>query len=230
MWRRDFVKAMVAVPMTARTMLEQQAEAQTAVTPQSSATAPPVTPEPPPATAASPQGLRHQPLGFKPAPMNLVVPDSVAETEARFFDHQQLATLRKLADVMMPPLNGCPGATQAGTAEFLDFLIGVSPADNQEMYQAGLDWLNNESKKQFAKPFAELEEIQVDQLLRPLLKAWMGDHPPQGPVIRFINLAHRDIRMATMNSPLWSVALVASGERAPGIDLYWSPIDPDIEK
>ena len=247
MRRRDFVKAMVAVPVTAKTLLGQQTAppqtpgtttaAQTsgigaapqtpgaaAVSPASGAAAPP-----PAAATASHEGFRRQSLGFKAPPITSVIPDAVAETEAHFFNDEQMATLRKLCDILMPALNGYPGATQAGTPEFIDFLIGASPADRQQMYQAGLDRLNSEAKKQFGSPFAEVNTAQADTLLRPLLVTWMSDHPPTEPFIHFINVTHRDIRTATMNSQAWSVAATAAGERAPGIGLYWSPIDPDIQ-
>ena len=247
MRRRDFVKGIAAVPIAAKTMLGQQTTApQTPGTttapqtsgigaaPQTPGTTPPSpasgTAAPPPAPeTASHEVFRRQSLGFKAPPINSVVPDAVAKTNAHFFDERQSATLRKLCEILMPPLNGYPGAIQAGTPEFIDFLVGASPAEQQQMYQAGLDRLNSESKKQFGCPFAEVNPTQADKLIRPSLATWMSDHPPTEPFMHFINIAHRDIRTATMNSQLWSVAATASGERAPGVGLYWSPIDPDIE-
>ena len=78
----------------------------------------------------------------------------------------ELATLRKLSGILMPPLNGYPGALEAGAPEFIDFLIGISPPDRQQMYQSGLDRLNKEAKKAFGVQFTELSEVQVGQLLR----------------------------------------------------------------
>jgi hypothetical protein len=225
MRRRDFVKAMVAVPVSAKMMLGQQ-------------TAPPQTPgtAAPPATAVNPrEAFQRQFLAFKAPPITSVVPDAVAATEAHFFNGQQLATLGKLSEIMMPALNGYPGAIQAGAPEFIDFLVGVSPVDRQQLYQAGLDRLNSEAKKQFGVPFAEVSAAQADKLLRPLMVSWAvsdhppGDHLPADPFIRFINIAHDDIRTATVNSQPWSAAAIAAGERAPGVGLYWSPIDPIIE-
>ena len=47
---------------------------------------------------------------------------------------------------------------------------------------------------------------------------------------RFIALAHRDIRTVTMNSPAWATAAEASGERTPGVGLYWASVDPGGQK
>lgn len=228
MRRRDFVKAIVAVPIAANPIFGQTATtrdgAQTS-TPQSNS----------PATAPAGPAATPEPVvqpgafNYRTQPLTTIVPDIVAKTEQHYFDAQQMATLRKLGDILLPPLNGYPGATQAAAPEFLDFLISVSPADRQHMYRSGLDWLNASAEKQFNIPFAKVNEEQADKLIRPWLRTWVQDQPPTGPFVRFVNIAHEDLRTATMNSQAWSIAAVSSGERAPGIGTYWSPIDPHIE-
>lgn len=220
MRRRDFVKAIVVAPVGAKMMLAQQ-------------TAVPQTAH----NAALSQGAETVPpgmegrgrVGLSRQPIVSSVPDLVAKTEPKFFNYMQLATLRKLSAILMPPLNGYPGALEAGAPEFIDFLIGVSPLDRQQMYQSGLDRLNANAEEHFKVPFAQVNATQADTLLRPWLKAWMPNHPPADPYAQFINVAHQDIRTATMNSQAWSVAATSGGEREPGIGLYWSPIDPDIQ-
>jgi hypothetical protein len=166
------------------------------------------------------RGLRE----VKPLSIASVVPDAVAQTEAYFFNELQLATLRRLSEILVPPLKGYPGAKDAGTPEFIDFLIGVSPPERQQMYQSGLDRLNVEANQHFGVPFSTLEKSQADQLIRPWLRTWMTDHPPTEPYARFINIAHSDIRTATINSQAWSDAR----KKKPDLELYWFPVDPDI--
>jgi hypothetical protein len=215
MRRRDFVKAIVAASATANTMLGQQS-------------ATPVTPSAPPATPIAPgplpwmRGL----MEVKPLPITSIVPDTVAQTNAYFFKEQQLATLRRLSEILLPALKGYPGAKEAGTPEFIDFLIGVSPVDRQQMYQTGLDRLDAEAKQHFGVAFSTLDKSQADQLLRPWLRTWMTDHPPTEPYARFINIAHSDIRTATINSQAWSEAR----KQTPEMELYWFPVDPDIHR
>jgi hypothetical protein len=215
MRRRDFVKAIVAASATANTMLGQQSVM-------------PVAPSTPPSTPTAPgpvpwmRGL----MEAKPLSITSIVPDTVAQTNAYFFNEQQLATLRRLSELLLPPLKGYPGAKEAGTPEFIDFLIGVSPADRQQMYQAGLDRLDAEAKQHFGAGFSALEKTQADQLLRPWLRTWMTDHPPTEPYAHFINIAHSDIRTATINSQAWSEAR----QQAPEMELYWFPVDPDIHR
>jgi len=223
MKRRDFVKALVAVPAAARAMLGGRvatAESAAAVSSPTAAAGTVVVPSMSKAVAN---------FDYRTQMLAASVPDTVAATQGHFFNAQQMATLRRLGDLFQPAANGYPGATQAGTPEFLDFLIGASPAERKTLYLAGLDRLNTEAHKEFGKPFAEVNAEEADKLIRPWLRAWMNDHPPTEPYARFMNLAHAEIRTATMNSEAWSVAATSSGERAPGIGQYWSPIDPDIQ-
>jgi len=165
-------------------------------------------------------------MEMKPLPMTALVPDAVAQTNRHFFTDRQIATLQRLSEIMLPPIKGYPGALDAGTPEFLDFLIGISPPDRQQMYQSGLDRLDAEARQHFGLSFAALEKDQADQLLRPWLRTWMTDHPPTEPFADFINVAHTDIRTATINSQAWSEA----GHREVNEGLYWFPIDPDIHR
>jgi Gluconate 2-dehydrogenase subunit 3 len=224
--RRDFVKGMMAAAMSAKTMLGQQAAPQ--ATPPVETAPTPVSPPVPPAPGPVPwmRGLGE----LKPLPMTALVPDAVADTKITFFSAQQMATLRRLSELLLPPLNGFPGAIDAGAPEFLDFLIGASPLDRQQMYRFGLDRLDAEAKKHAGTSFAAVSTAQADPLLRPWLRTWMPDHPPADPYAHFINIAHSDIRTATLNSQAWSVAAHATGQPSGDSGLYWFPVDPDMHR
>jgi Gluconate 2-dehydrogenase subunit 3 len=241
MKRREFFKAAAATAATAAASAAVSTIAQQAPPP---ATAPTATP--PAAPPMAPGRGQRQPPPMSPA----TVPDLVATGDPHFFNHLQFATLRQLCVVMMPALSGYPSAVEAGVPEFLDFLVGASPSgrqqsyaaalagsaparqlitgsiDRKKMYMAGLDRLDSEARKKFSKSFAALTPEQADALLAPALAPWEADHPPLDPFQRFVNVAHQDIRTATMNSAAWSAAAIAAGERAPGIGMYWSPVDP----
>jgi Gluconate 2-dehydrogenase subunit 3 len=234
MRRRDFVKGMVAASVGAKAMLGQSASgaaggaqaASAAATPMQASTLPGAVRAPAPGPVPWMRGL----MEAKPLPIGSVMPDAVASGETKFFSREQMATLRQLCELMMPPLKGYPGAMDAGAPEFLDFLISVSPQDRQRMYKSGLDRLDREARQKFGVAFAAVSAEQADALLKPWLKPWMTDHPPSEPYEAFINLAHADIRTATMNSQVWADAAVAAGERAPGTGLYWYPVEPDVEE
>jgi len=179
---------------------------------------------------AAPELLAQQPAGPQTRPaeeaprLEIATPDAAAEMTPRFFNAQQFAALRKLCDILMPPINGMPGAVDAGAPEFLDFLIGASPADRQQIYKTGLDILNAQAAKQFKKPFAEVDEAQANTLLAPLRQPWTYEAPAD-PLARFLREVKQDVRTATTNSREYATAGSTGGRRGGGIGQYWYPID-----
>jgi hypothetical protein len=184
-----------------------------------------------PSAASSPAATARmqQSAEFRTPNIPVTVPDMVATTDMCNFTAARYATLVHLCEIMMPANNGYPGAIEAGAPEFLDFLLGASPSDQQAMYNDGLDRLNADTIKKFSVSFSKASATQADAVIRPYLKGWIVDQPPKEKHERFIALAHREIRSATINSPAWTSAAEASGERTPGVGLYWAPIDPGIE-
>ena len=163
--------------------------------------------------------------GTEPPKLETSVADAVSEMAPRFFNPQQFAALRKLGETLMPPLNGAPGSTEAHAPEFLDFLMGESPADRQQLYRAGLDALNAAARRRFNKPFAETNAAQAAELLSPLRERWTFD-PPADPLARFLRAAKADVRTATMNSREYVTAGSAGGRRGfGGQGQYWYPLD-----
>ena len=138
-----------------------------------------------------------------------------------------MATLVRLCDLLMPPIAGMPGAVDADTPLFLDFLLDESPEPRKKVYAGGLDWLEAAAQKRYKRSFAQLDEAQADTLVKPWLRTWMADHPPTEPHAGFLNIAHDDIRTATTNSKAWDQALIVAGAPV-SADLYWYPIDPDM--
>jgi hypothetical protein len=209
MKRRRFVQAVVAAP-AAPVVLAQQTPA-------------PARPGLPSATpaAAAPRA--------EEARLDTAVADEAADMIPRLFNAQQLAALRKLCEIIMPAIDGAPSGVEAGAPEFLDFLMGESPADRRQVYQAGLDALNSQAKKRFRKSsFAEVTASEADAILSPLREPWTYE-PPADPLARFLRAAKADIRTATVNSREYAsrVASAGGGRRGGGggSGLYWYPID-----
>jgi len=150
-------------------------------------------------------------------------PDAVAAPVPRFFDAQGFSALRRLGEILVPPRQNAPGATEAEAAEFLDFLIGQSPADRQILYREGTARLNREAQSRFGKPFAQLSSADADTILAPLREPWTYQGPSD-PFARFLQAAKSDILQATLNSRQWAAA--GSGRRgAAGLNTYWYPIE-----
>jgi hypothetical protein len=167
-----------------------------------------------------------RPQGEAPKSLNLEASslDVGGETTPRFFSAQQLAALRKLCNLILPPINGMPGALETGAPEFLDFHVSKSGAERQQLYKGGLDSLNAQATKRFGKAFAEVTETQASELLAPLRQAWTYV-PPTDPFARFLREAKQDIRNATINSREYTMAASSGGRRGGGLGQYWYPID-----
>jgi hypothetical protein len=143
----------------------------------------------------------------------------------RFFTPDQFSALRKVSDMLMPAMNGGVGALDAKAPEFLDFLIGESPSDRQQVYLKGLDALNAQSKKRFNKVFADLDATQADSFLASLRQPWTFDEPAD-PIASFLRAAKQDVRTATVNSREYgSAASSGGGRRFSAAGLYWYPLD-----
>jgi hypothetical protein len=158
------------------------------------------------------------------ASLRCTVPDAAADTVLHFFTAQQFAVLRKLSDLLIPPIGGAPGALEAKAPEFLDFLLSQSSADRQQLYRIGLDGLNALSRRRFTKSFADVNASQAEMLLAPLRVPWTYDAPAD-PVAAMLRAAKDDIRRATTNSREWNIAAAEGRTRGGGAGLYWLPID-----
>ena len=213
MKRRGFFKTLAALPVAPALMSQTQSPA-----PQTPAAQPP---------AGGRGGGGGRAGGANIPTFDETSPELVADAEPRFFTPAQYSALRRLSALLMPPLDGSPGAIDCRAPEFLDFLIGASLPDRQHLYRSGLDTLNANAKKSFKKAFADLSDAEADAVIRPLLApvAWVYD-APKDPALQFVAEAHRDIRTATQNSREWATAGAASGRRRGGGGSYLNPIDP----
>ena len=177
-----------------------------------------------PAAAAAP-APRPQAAPQEAPKVEYTYTEVVAEPTPRFFNAPQFAALKKLSEIIMPPMNGAPGALEAQVPEFLDFLIGSSPADRQQLYTVGLDRLNAQAKKEFNKSFAEVDATQIEKLLAPLRQPWTYEAPAD-PLARFLIAAKQDVRNATINSREYNTAAASSGgRRAGGVGQYLYSMD-----
>ena len=171
----------------------------------------------------TPQPLSQQPQQ-PPAgtpTLDTAVIDAAADPLPRFFSAQQFAALRKLADILQPPVNGTPGAIEAKAPEFLDFLIAESPADRKQLYRDGLDALVRAG-------FTEADSAKAASILSPLRAAWTYEAPAD-PLARFLRAAKQDVRTATLNSREYNTAGASSGggsRRFGAQGLYWVSLDP----
>jgi hypothetical protein len=222
MKRRNFVRSLLVAPAGTAVLAAQEkpkppVPAQAQVTPK-------------PTTSNSAKNIAEFRRSDKIPTPQLTGVDETAQTTQQFFNAAQIATLGKLAAVLVPPGKDRPGAVEAGAPTFLDFLISASAEDRQKLYCSGLDALDAQASSQFHKPFAELDDKQADAIIRPLLVArpWPEDYPDD-PLKSFMAHVHEDLQTATANSLEWAESSknhpFARG-RGRSSGFYVRPIDP----
>lgn len=150
--------------------------------------------------------------------------DTIAGTVTRFFGAEGFTALRRLGEVLAPARQNLPGAVEAEAAEFLDFLIGQSPADRQTLYRDGVAHLNREARSRFGKSFADVSLSDADSILAPLRQPWTYE-PPADPFARFLRAAKEDFLRATVNSRQWAAAASGRSRGGSGLNTYWLPIE-----
>ena len=150
--------------------------------------------------------------------------DAASDPVVRTFDKAQFSALHKLGEILMPSAQDAPGASEAGAAEFLDFLIGVSPPARVTLYKSGLDRLNAEAQHRYKKPFGEITAEQAVPILAPLRAPWTY-RGPEDPFARFLLAAKSDLSEATANSREFITVVAQRRRSAGGVGQYWYPIE-----
>jgi len=69
--------------------------------------------------------------GFAPAPAPLPL-------KPQFFHPDEFALLDRMAELILPADEHSPGATEAGVARFIDFVLANSPSPDQQRWRAGI--------------------------------------------------------------------------------------------
>jgi hypothetical protein len=95
-----------------------------------------------------------------------------APYKPKFFNAHEWATVRVLADIVIPRDERSGSATDAGVPEFMDFILEDPLADprqrerNQVRMRGGLMWLDRECARRFAgKTFLEASEAERNAVL-----------------------------------------------------------------
>ncbi|GAA4438309.1 gluconate 2-dehydrogenase subunit 3 family protein [Ravibacter arvi] len=88
----------------------------------------------------------------------------------KFFDTHELATIKVLADIIIPADGTSGSASDAGVTEFIEFIVKDMPQHQLPM-RGGLRWLDRESVSRFNKKFVEISADQrikiVDDIAYP---------------------------------------------------------------
>ncbi|MEZ5365045.1 MAG: gluconate 2-dehydrogenase subunit 3 family protein [Bryobacterales bacterium] len=160
-------------------------------------------------------------------PVTTELLDVAGPTVPGYFDERRLASLRRICELFMPPMDGKPGAIDVEVPEFLDFYVSQSPDWRRQVYDAGLDTLHSVALAKFGKTFAELSDAQADQIIAKPLEVQWAPTLPDDALAAFLREAKMDVMHATMNARDYADA--ARNERGRSsvrsASLYWYRVE-----
>ena len=117
---------------------------------------------------------------------------------AHFFAEAELPAVRTLADMIIPRDDKSGSATDAGSVEYMDFVLSEASDRTKQIWHDGLRWLDEECGRRFQKPFVQCDETQRGGVLDDI--AWparaRADLQPQ---VDFFNRA-RDLTASALFS------------------------------
>jgi gluconate 2-dehydrogenase gamma chain len=135
--------------------------------------------------AATFPGFKQWAFACSHEPSKVASSNADAPYSPMFFNALQYRMVEHLAEMIIPADN-TPGATEAGVAEFIDFMVAnrvaVSPQgeirstqdamrqgdDAQVQFVAGLEWINARCKSEFGTAFINSKPEQQTSLLEEL--------------------------------------------------------------
>ncbi len=83
---------------------------------------------------------------------------------AKFFTVAEMATIKVLADIIIPADGKSGSASQAGVPAFIEFIVKDMPAQQTPM-RGGLKWIDREAQKRFGKVFTLITKAQQIQIV-----------------------------------------------------------------
>lgn len=100
--------------------------------------------------------------------------DQGAAFVPKFFTPAEFRTVRVLGDIIIPRDERSGSASDAGTPEFIDFMMIDRPG-NQKWMRDGLAWLDAQSSSRFSKSFADASTSEREAILDDI--AWPARAP-----------------------------------------------------
>jgi Gluconate 2-dehydrogenase subunit 3/TAT (twin-arginine translocation) pathway signal sequence len=88
-----------------------------------------------------------------------------AKAKLKFFTSAQHRTVDALSEVIIPTDDRSPGAKAAKVADYIDFMLGESPAETKKLWTDGLAELDRVSVEKFERPFVGATQDQQAALL-----------------------------------------------------------------
>jgi len=87
------------------------------------------------------------------------------QAPVRFFSDVERAQARMLADMIIPHDARSVSATEAGSVEYMEFVLAEASDQVRQVWHDGLRWFDAEGARRFQRPFVDCAEAQRAALL-----------------------------------------------------------------
>jgi hypothetical protein len=144
---------------------------------------------------------------------NMVVDEKKAAGvyKPKLFNPHEYATLRRLAELIIPADAQSKSAVDTGAPEFIDLLASGNP-ELAAIYTGGIAWLDRQMVKRHGQPFVKATAEQQTAML-DLIAYTRNETPELGPGIVFFDWARKMVVDAYYTSPIGVRAVGYMGNR-----------------
>lgn len=123
-----------------------------------------------PGVVSAPRAWTQPELARAAAAAAALQPAPAGPFQPRFFTPHEYATVRLLADMVIPADGKSGSATDARVPEFMDFILSDGSEERRVAMRGGLAWLDAESRRRFALGFLAANPAQRAKILDDI--AW----------------------------------------------------------
>ncbi len=95
---------------------------------------------------------------------------SSGDYKPSFFSKNEMATLDRLTEILIPTDDHSPGASAALVNRYIDVMVADGSASAQSAWKAGLKAVHKESKNSFGKPFRKLADEEQEQVVATMAR------------------------------------------------------------
>lgn len=111
---------------------------------------------------------------------------------AKFLTPHEMATLKRLAELVVPADEGGPSAAEVGAHEFIDLICSKASEEVGNAFTGGIHWLDGAMMGKYGKKFVEASAGEQTAML-DVIAYEKNSTPVLGPGIEFFALARRMI-------------------------------------
>jgi hypothetical protein len=139
-----------------------------------------------------------------------------------FFDAHEKATITMLADIIIPKDDHSGSASDAGVADFIEFIVKDEPQHQLPM-RGGLRWLDMECLNRFEKDFVSSTPQQQVAVVSDIAYPSLAK-PEMQPGVTFFNKM-RDLTAIGFFTSKMGIADLGYKGNSPG---KWEGVPPDV--